>query len=59
MAKKLTKQQDIAATKDYVKFLEKALASKNYKNRVSEDEFLKQKAKLDKAKFKLKMLGVK
>lgn len=54
-----SKQEDVSQTKQYVKFLEKALASKNFKNRASEEEYEKTKEKLKKAKGKLKLLGVK
>jgi hypothetical protein len=53
MAKqKITKKQ----TADYILFLEKRLASKNYKANVSKEEFDKTKAKLDKARLQLKLL---
>jgi len=41
--------------KQYIQFLEKRLASKNYKANVSEEEFNKTKAKYDKAKLILKL----
>ena len=42
-------------TQNYVKFLEKRIASKNYKKSVSEEEFKKEKAKLEKARLVLKL----
>lgn len=47
----------LAETKSYIEFLEKRLASKNYKANVSADEYKKTKAKLDKAKLVLKLLS--
>lgn len=43
-------------TKQYIAFLEKRLASKNYKANVSAEEYAKTKAKLDKARLVLKLL---
>ena len=54
--KKLTPAQERKQTQDYIAFLEKALASKNYKARVSDEEYKKTKEKLDKARFRLKIL---
>lgn len=56
MKKKLTKAQEIKQTEDYIAFLRKALDSKNYKARVSAEEYQKTKEKLDKAKFRLKIM---
>ena len=56
MKKKLTKAQEIKQTEDYIVFLRKALDSKNYKARVSTGEYEKTKEKLDKAKFRLKIM---
>ncbi len=56
MAKKKTTAQVIKETEQYVAFLEKRLASKNYKAAVSADEFNKEKEKLSKAKTRLKLL---
>lgn len=56
MKKKLTKAQEVKQTEDYIAFLRKALDSKNYKARVSEEEYKKTKEKLDKAKFRLKIM---
>ena len=50
--KKSNKKEDL----DYKDFLEKRLNSKNYKNSVSEEEYLKTKAKLDKVKLRIKLL---
>lgn len=46
-----------AETEQYVAFLEKRLASKNYKANVSAEEYAATKAKLDKARLVLKLLG--
>ncbi len=54
--KKLTKQQEIKQTEDYIAFLRKRLDSKNYKANVSVEEYEKTKEKLDKAKFRLKIM---
>lgn len=43
-------------TKQYIDFLEKCLASKNFKANVTKEEFDKTKAKLDKARLQLKLL---
>lgn len=50
------KQPTLKQRQDYVAFLEKRLASKNYKNNVSEEEFDKTKKKLEKEKLLIKML---
>lgn len=42
--------------KDYILFLEKRLASVNYKKNVSPEEYSKTEAKLKKAKLVLKVL---
>jgi hypothetical protein len=52
MAKKQTSKKDIEA---YIMFLEKALASDNFKNN-KPDEYLKYKEKLAKERLKLKLL---
>lgn len=44
-------------TQSYITFLEKRLASTNYKNNVSKEEYTKEKAKLDKARLRLKLLS--
>jgi hypothetical protein len=49
---KPNKKEDL----DYKLFLEKQLNSKNYKNAVSEEEYLKTKAKLEKVKLRIKLL---
>lgn len=46
-----------AETEQYVAFLEKRLASKNYRANVSDEEFAETKAKLDKARLVLRMLA--
>lgn len=43
--------------KDYIKFLERRLASSNYKKNVSLEEYKKTEAKLKKAKLVLKVLS--
>ena len=53
MANKKPTKKDIEL---YIAFLEKRLASKNFKNNVSEEEFNKTKNKLAKEKLKLKLL---
>lgn len=40
---------------EYIAFLKKRLASANYKANVSPEEYNKEKAKYDKAKFRLAM----
>lgn len=45
----------IKAEQDYVAFLEKRLASKNWQAQATPEEVEKLKEKLDKARFKLKM----
>lgn len=40
---------------EYVAFLKKRLESTNYKANVSKEEYNKEKAKYDKAKFRLKL----
>lgn len=42
---------------DYLEFLKKRLASKHYKENVTKEEYEKTKAKYDKEKLKLKLLG--
>lgn len=60
MKKKLSKAEEAKQTQDYIAFLEKRLASKNYKAKVPPEEYAKEKAKLDKARFRLKIMkGVK
>lgn len=55
MAKK-NKQQELKHEEDYVAFLEKRLASKNFVANVTTDEYNKTKEKLKKARFKLRTL---
>ncbi len=52
MAKKVVTKKDV---EDYIKFLEKALASKNFKNNDPE-KYEVYKEKLAKEKLKLKLL---
>jgi hypothetical protein len=57
MSKKNKKEKNIIKeTEDYIIFLRKALDSKNYKARVSEEEYNKTKEKYDKAKLRLRLL---
>jgi hypothetical protein len=51
MRNKVTKKQVV----DYIKFLEKALSSKNFKNNDPE-KYEKYKQKLEKEKLKLKLV---
>lgn len=51
-----TLEQRIEFEEKYVEFLQKRLASKNFKENVSKEEYDKTKYKYDKAKLKLKML---
>ena len=53
---KLTKLQRLKQEKDYIAFLEKRLASKNYKANVSEEEYQETQEKLKKARLVLKIL---
>lgn len=53
MAQKKPTKKDV---ENYIAFLEKRLASKNFKNNVSEEEYEKTKAKLAKERLKLKLL---
>ena len=54
--KKVTKEVQIKRSEDYVEFLTKRLASKNYKLAVSKEEYLETKSKLDKERLILKLL---
>jgi hypothetical protein len=57
MAKKTqTKQEQISQEEQYIAFLQKRLASEHYKEVTSKEDYAKEKAKYEKAKFKLKML---
>lgn len=56
MAKKLNAAQQLATDKQYAEFLKKRLGSKNYKSRVSPEEYEKEKAKYDKLKLRFKLL---
>lgn len=53
---KKSKAQERKETEEYVKFLEKRLASSNYKANVTENEYKKEQEKLKKARFRLKIL---
>ena len=50
------KKDSIKHEKAYIAFLEKQLASKNYLSRAKPEEIEKQKEKLKKARFKLRLL---
>jgi hypothetical protein len=49
------KKFNLKEHQQYIQFLEKRLASKNYKANVTEEEHQKTKAKYDKAKLILKL----
>lgn len=51
-----SRQQQVKETAQYVAFLEKRLASKNFKANVSAEEFEKTQEKLKKARLRLKLL---
>lgn len=53
---KKVKQDMLAETKQYIAFLEKRLASKNYQANVSQEEQDKEREKLKKARARLKLL---
>ncbi len=55
--KKLTKTEELKQLKDYIAFLQKRLESKNYRSRVSTEEYVKTKEQYDKAKLRLKLLS--
>ena len=54
--KKISKQQQILHEKKYLAFLEKRLASKNFRSNESVEEIQKTEDKLKKAKLKLRLL---
>jgi hypothetical protein len=54
--KQPTLQERIAHEENYVAFLERRLASENYKANATAEEYAETKAKLDKARFILKTL---
>jgi len=56
MKEKLSKQDRITKEQDYIEFLEKRLASENYKANVSSEEYQKTSDKLKKARLVLRML---
>jgi uncharacterized membrane protein len=54
----MKKSKDILKeTKQYIEFLEKRLASKNYQANVSKEVQEKEREKLKKAKLRVKLLG--
>jgi hypothetical protein len=53
---KKSKSEETKQETQYLEFLKKRLASKNYKANVSAEEYDKTKQKYDKAKFRLKIL---
>lgn len=55
MGKKKKDRDIFKETENYVAFLEKRLASENYKRNVSEEEYNKEKEKLKKAKLRLRL----
>lgn len=57
MAKK--QLNPIEQTKDYIAFLEKRVASENYRKNVTPAEYQDTKVKLDKERFKLRTLEAK
>jgi hypothetical protein len=52
----MPKKQSLDHEKKYIQFLEKRLASANYKANVTPEEYQKTKDKLAKARLKLKLL---
>lgn len=56
MAKKMTKQEELAHEREFVAFMKKRVESKNFKANVAPEEFQKAKEKYDKAKFRLRIL---
>lgn len=56
MAKAKKPKDVLAETRQYVEFLEKRLASANYKANVTAEEYAETKAKLSKARTRLKLL---
>lgn len=56
MKKQDSKERKIKHSEEYIEFLKKRLASENYKSSVSDEEYKKTKAKLDKEKLILKFL---
>lgn len=53
---KKQKPNPIKQETEYIAFLEKRLASANYKRNVTSEEYEKTRQKLDKARLKLKLL---
>lgn len=58
MPKKSSKKTERQQLEEYIDFLKKRLNSENYKANVPQEEYDKEKAKYDKAKFRLKCLIV-
>lgn len=56
MSKKPNRKTELELQTDYVEFLRKRLASKNYRDNSTPEEYAKTKLKYDKAKFLLKTL---
>jgi len=54
--KKLSKAEEKEKHLEYIEFLKKRLASKNYKANTTKEEYDKTKAKYDKAKLILKFM---
>ena len=54
--RKSSNAEEISQLKDYIEFLKKRLASKNYRKNVSQEDHDKAKAKYDKAKFRLRLI---
>jgi len=54
--KKINKKTEREQTEDYVQFLQKRLASENYKANVSAEEYDKTKEKLKRARLKLRFM---
>ncbi len=54
--KKINKKTEREHTEDYVQFLQKRLASDNYKANVSEAEYIKCQGKLKRARLKLRFM---
>ena len=53
---KAKKKDPITLEREYIAFLEKRLASENYKAKATPEEFAATKEKLGKSRFKLKTL---
>jgi hypothetical protein len=55
MKKKLSKEEKIKRSEEYILFLQKRLQSANYKASVSPEEFKQTQAKLEKEKLILRL----